>query len=254
MAILRKIFESMSGRRPQSRMDEELRVAAMEGRPDRVERLLREGAALDGTDGRGCTALHGAAQWGHPGIVKLLLDRGADPNVAESGGLAGTALTMAALNGHMDIAQMLVAAKADVNATDYERRTAMHLAIQAGREDIALFMIEAGTAPGTQSRMGDTPLLDAVRRDMHDAALALAERDADPNVLDMTEGLTIRELAARRNWPDVLAAIDNPGVAKRRAEDMERQAKEAFDTAIRSAPVLQKDISVGKPLVLKPAP
>lgn len=253
MAVIRDIFNRIRGRRPQSRMDEELRVAAMEGKQDRIEALLREGAAPDGADGRGCTALHGAAQWGHPGIVKLLLDKGADPNVAESGGLAGTALTRAAVNGHFDIVKMLVDAKADVNATDYEKRTGLHLAIQTGREDIALYLIDAGTAVDTQSRMGDTPLLDAIRRDMYGVALALAERDANPNIRD-ADGLTIREVVAGRNWPDVLAAIDNPGVAKRRAEEQERLAREAFDAAISNAPVLQNDIAVSRPLVLKPLP
>ena len=251
MTILKAIYNKVAGIRHQSRMDEELRVAAMEGKQGRVEALLKEGAAINGADGRGCTALHGAAQWGHPAIVKLLLDKGADPNIAESGGLAGTALTRAAVNAHFDIVKMLVAAKADINATDYEKRTALHLAIQVDREDIALFMLEAGTDVGTKSRLGETPLLDALRKDMHDIALGLAERDADANVRD-SEGFTVREWLIPKNWPDVLFAIDNPGVAKRRAEEKERLTQEAFDTAIRTAPVLQSDITVSRPLVLKP--
>ena len=247
MGVFKDIFRKISGKRPQSRMNEELRIAAMEGKEDRVEALLHEGAEINGADGQQCTALHAASQWGHPAVVKLLLDKGADPNIADSGGLAGTALTRAAVNGHFDIVKMLVDAKADINATDYEKRTALHLAIQIDRADIAQFMIEAGTNLSTQSRLGETPLQDAVKKDMRDIALALAERDANPDIRDK-DGFMIRELVAQKNWPDVLFAIDNPGVAKRRAEEAERQ----FAAEIDSAPVLQNTIAISRPLALKP--
>lgn len=60
--------------------------------------MLDSGAAVDSTDAHGCTALHFAADRGHPDIVQLLLSRGACVNHADSEGQ--TALHYAALCGH----------------------------------------------------------------------------------------------------------------------------------------------------------
>ena len=45
--------------------------------------LLDCGANIDAQDHMGCTALHVAAQAGHPEIVKLLLETGADSAVRD---------------------------------------------------------------------------------------------------------------------------------------------------------------------------
>ena len=56
-------------------------------------------------DQNGTTPLHWAAFKGHKDVVHLLLDRGADPNIADHFGR--TPLSKALGKGHLDIANIL---------------------------------------------------------------------------------------------------------------------------------------------------
>jgi ankyrin repeat protein len=63
--------------------------AAQGGRMDReavVELLLAHGAQVDVAGEGGWTALHMAAQWNHPGIARLLIEKGANKAYLDGGG------------------------------------------------------------------------------------------------------------------------------------------------------------------------
>ena len=60
--------------------------AAMHGNSAAVRLLLERGADVNGRNGDGSTALHGAAFTGNPQIVRLLLDKGGDPLAANQRG------------------------------------------------------------------------------------------------------------------------------------------------------------------------
>ena len=60
--------------------------AAQEGHVEIVKILLERGANPNAEDDAGRTPLHDAAFKGHVEIVKLLLERGADPWIADKGG------------------------------------------------------------------------------------------------------------------------------------------------------------------------
>jgi hypothetical protein len=66
-----KIFQEMTS------INDELRIAAWAGLLDNVSRLLEMGAAVNGKDIGGFTALHIASQEGHLETVCLLLEKGA---------------------------------------------------------------------------------------------------------------------------------------------------------------------------------
>lgn len=79
--------------------------AACGGDADIVKLLLNKGANPNAKDKDGCTALMFAAEWGHIDIVKLLLDKGAAPNVKNNDG--ETALDWATRNDYPDIVKLL---------------------------------------------------------------------------------------------------------------------------------------------------
>ena len=60
------------------------------------------------------TPLHAAAYNGYKDVAELLLANKADVNAKDSDGM--TPLHMAASNGHKDVAELLLANKAEVNA------------------------------------------------------------------------------------------------------------------------------------------
>jgi ankyrin repeat protein len=84
-------------------------IAATLGDETRVRELLRDGASLaNAVDPCWRRPLSGAASKGHTNIVRLLLERGADPNAKEAICQGGLALHEAAKNGFIEIAQLLL--------------------------------------------------------------------------------------------------------------------------------------------------
>jgi len=59
-----------------------LHVAAIWGRIDIADALLRGGAEIDRRGEHGFTPLHEAISQGHEGMVSFLLSRGADPSLS----------------------------------------------------------------------------------------------------------------------------------------------------------------------------
>ena len=80
---------------------------------DVVKLLLDRGANPNGRDNNGETPLHGAAENGNTNVVKLLLARGSDPNMADN--FEFTPLHKAANNRHKYVYQVLLDRGADPN-------------------------------------------------------------------------------------------------------------------------------------------
>ena len=60
--------------------------SVVEGNVKAVKQHLAAGADTNVRDGQGMTPLHWAAQYGHKGIVELLIAKGADVNAKRTGG------------------------------------------------------------------------------------------------------------------------------------------------------------------------
>jgi ankyrin repeat protein len=72
----------------------DLNRAAAFGLIGRVRELLaEEGTVVNSLDGYG-RPIHEASLWGHPGIVELLLERGADPNLENCDGQTALAVAL----------------------------------------------------------------------------------------------------------------------------------------------------------------
>jgi uncharacterized protein len=102
--LLASSFVACTNRKLQS----ELVDAAASGRTADVERLLAQGAPLDGHANDDWTPLTVAAREGHLETVKVLLAKGAAVNAKEGGG--HTALFWAQRYGHPDVVRVLLSA------------------------------------------------------------------------------------------------------------------------------------------------
>ncbi|MCY4645598.1 MAG: ankyrin repeat domain-containing protein [Gammaproteobacteria bacterium] len=141
--------------------------------------------------------LMGAARQGDAEAVQTLLAGGADPSQAQGDGM--TALHMAALEGHGDVVDVLLAAGAEVGATTrIGAYTPLHLASQAGHGAVVRSLLERGAdANLATTNSGATPLHLAARVVAgEDAVAALLEHGADVNAREGSAGQTPLMFAA----------------------------------------------------------
>ncbi|KAE8153078.1 ankyrin repeat-containing domain protein [Aspergillus avenaceus] len=87
-----------------------------------------------GTSAGWLSALHIAAQKGHVGIVRVLLQQDIDCDEVDSDGL--TPLVHATIKGHKDVVNMLLLHGARINSTDKEGNSVLHWAVRRERGEL----------------------------------------------------------------------------------------------------------------------
>jgi uncharacterized protein len=141
--------------------------ASFEGHLEVVRLLLAHPSAqvtINHRDQEGTTALWLACLRGHGGVVRALLESGADPTIPTAGGpyLGSTPLIIACWQDHVGVVRFLLdhlGAKATVNHRDVHGQTALLKACCMGRGEMARVLLESGAdstiADGTY---GITPM------------------------------------------------------------------------------------------------
>jgi ankyrin repeat protein len=119
---------------------------------------------------------------GHTQIIRLLLNAGANPNIRPGSPLAN------ALN-NKEIANLLIAAGADINFKDSDGQTDLMLAAAEGRIANLKALIAAGADVNIQNNKGRTPLINAAMRGQTESVQLLLAAGAKPNIKD-NEGYT----------------------------------------------------------------
>jgi ankyrin repeat protein len=132
--------------------------AAGLGRPDRLAELLAADPGLAGSFASdGFTALHLASFFGGVEAARLLLQRAAPPNAVSRNAMQVMPLHSAAAGGHDEVARLLVAAGADVNARQLHGYTPLHAAAQNGDTELTEMLLAAGADPSARTEAGQTP-------------------------------------------------------------------------------------------------
>jgi ankyrin repeat protein len=102
------------------------------------------------------TSLHTASEEGNLGIVKSLIDDGADVN--ERWTYCTTPMHFAAMAGKVEVAKLLVEYDANVNSRDRSGWAPLHMASRCGHFDIAHLLLNHSADVNAKSRSHDTAL------------------------------------------------------------------------------------------------
>ena len=130
-------------------------VAAMLGNTDVVTKLLVDfGCDPNLTDMHGSSALYEAARNGHEFTMSELLKHGAELCMSES--LAASVLCQAVYDGDVPLLSRLLKAKINVNAADYDKRTAAHISAAEGNVAALKTLLEADADLTLKDRWGNT--------------------------------------------------------------------------------------------------
>jgi uncharacterized protein len=180
-----------------------LHTCAHTGNVEAAKALLARGAAVNAGDNwRGQTPLMWAAAQGHPAMVRVLVEAGADVSVRSTvvtwerqrtaeprekwlppGGF--TALLLAGRAGCVDCVKALASSGANINEIDPESHTALVLALMNGHFDTAGALIEAGIDVNVADNVGRTALLAAVDAHTMPASNRPAPKEADSTLSSM---------------------------------------------------------------------
>ena len=140
--------------------------------------------------------LHIAASEGYVEMAQILLEAGADVR-ASRGSFRMAALHLAAQEGHSQIVKMLLDAGADHKQTNSRGQTALHLAARAQSGDTVQELLKRRADPNARDQDGKTPLHAGIFKGSrcYECLKILVEANADPNAADIA-GYTPLHLAA----------------------------------------------------------
>ena len=136
-----------------------------------IKRLVLQGnASVNMQDNDGRTTLSRAVEVGNEPVVQLLLqESGTRVNLEDRNG--ATPLHLAAAYEHLQLAEMLIRASADLNARDFCNATPLHYVAYAGTPEIVSVLLEVGADPKLTDTDGRLPVHYARSRHNYHTAL-----------------------------------------------------------------------------------
>lgn len=144
-------------------------AAASKGYARIVEMLLDHGASPNARSYDGQTVLMKAAARGYGSkessveMVRILLERGADPNAVVTNSACGSALARAAARGDVESMRLLIEKGAKINTSCKEASALMH-AVWEGQTKAVEFLLDAGADVTVFGERGERIVAEATRK------------------------------------------------------------------------------------------
>lgn len=185
--------------------------------------LMGHGADKDAVDADGRTPLHWAAARGNLKCVRLLLNSnvskgyrpsseddmghnplmlavvGSDPSNSEDSSAGCLPLTME---------ELIQKTEGGLEGKDKRGKTALHLAVLAGRKQVAKCLLVAGAAVDARDNDGATPLILASRSRQLGCVQVLLDKFADVNAVDNVGGSSLASAALAGDHALVLLLLE----------------------------------------------
>jgi len=144
--------------------------------------------------------------------VRQLVTSGSNPN--ETNEESRTGLHVAAINGNLSIAAILIKGRARLDITDKLGNTPLHYAADRNQIEMATLLLDASAAADPTNRNGVTPLMIAAGRGDLEIVKALLAKGANPSRTDFT-GRDAVGWASDSRRPLVIQALQRAAATKR---------------------------------------
>jgi ankyrin repeat protein len=144
--------------------------------------------------------------------VRQLVTSGNNPNETNEEGRTG--LHVAAINGNLSIAAILIKGRAKLDVADKLGNTPLHYAAERNQVEMAALLVDAGAAADPINRNGVTPLMMAAGRGNLEMVRTLLAKGANPRKTDFT-GRDAVGWASDSRRPLVVQALQSAAATKR---------------------------------------
>ncbi|NJB72460.1 ankyrin repeat protein [Saonia flava] len=121
----------------------------------------------------GFTPLGLASFFGQIPVVKFLLEKGANPNVAANNTFKVAPIHSACAISNLEIVKLLIEGGADVNAKQMKGVTPIHSAAHNGQNQLIQLLIDNGANIHAKTEDGQTPLVMAEETEFAETAILL---------------------------------------------------------------------------------
>ncbi|RDU99314.1 ankyrin repeat domain-containing protein [Trinickia dinghuensis] len=171
---------------------------------DAVQKALSQGTDPNATDPQGMPLIVLAAREKSDKVAKALMD---DPktDIEKTDAAGENAMMLAALNGDTGLVKALIDKGAEVNKKGW---APLHYAAANGHDDIVKLLLDKSAYVDAGSPNGTTPLMMAARGNYLSTVKVLLDAGADPSVKNQI-GLTALDFAKHYHAPDVIKAMQD---------------------------------------------
>ena len=215
LTLVKQLLEGRIGIHAKDRFERTaLHIAASHGQQGIVKHLIDHGADPNAGSGTSETPLHLAVESGDEGMMRLLLSKGANVNV---GGRDDEGpLCSAIAEGHEDIVKCLLERMgADVNAMSRQHRTPVHKAIESNQKGILKILLEHGAQQSWKAE-NSTALIEATKNENISLIQIVLEYGADTEgkgTQNLDDGMTALHIAILSKRMDIVKLLLQHGAS-----------------------------------------
>lgn len=205
-------------------MDETaLMIAARHGNLGMVKTLLEAGADINARSKYNDTPLTAATYFCHPNVAFFLIEHGADVN-AKNSGFGSSPIMLATDCNDIEVMRALIKRNANVNESNKAGATALTSAAVKGRLEGAKLLLEAGADVNHSNLKVGSPLYEAAQQGNDAIVTLLLEKGADVNYQSKYNGWTPLMIAVAEKHESTASLLIKAGANVNLANDKGRTA------------------------------